>query len=129
MKTFARVLIGIVVIAAVGLALIMISINQLHSRTRREAIRMVSEIPAGTPFTQVVARLGQPSQCFTNPADIRFIFTNSPDFRLMNTPAGGEFLTNTILHRFQPKGIPIHWIHVYSDPATQTVVHASWEFP
>ena len=117
MKAFLKALMVFVVLALLLIVGFMGTISFLHARSRQQISRLVSEIRPGTPFSDVVSRLGRESQTLTNASEIEsYATTGQP-----------RTLTNSSLHLFVHRAIPLRWICVYTDRESQSVLYASWK--
>jgi hypothetical protein len=116
-KTPAKILVTLAVIAILGVVAVMVTINHIHQKSRRQITQLVSEIQPGMSFSGVTSRLGQVSQVFTNPAEIQ----------TWGTTKENRIVTNSTLHMFFHDAIPFRWICIYTDRNSQTVTYASWK--
>ena len=117
MKSFAKILIMLAVIVSLGVVAIIVTVNHMHEKSRRQITQLVSEIQPGMSFSSVTSRLGQVSRVFTNTTEIQTWGTIMED----------RIVTNSTLHMFVHDAIPLRWICIYTDRNSQTVTYASWK--
>ena len=103
-------------LAIIGVATVMIVMDRMHAKSRRQITQIVSEIRPGMPFHAVASRLGRANETLTNSADIAVRGTTKDD----------KIVTNTVLNLFVHNAIPFRWICVYTD-RDSNVVYASWK--
>jgi hypothetical protein len=110
-------MVTLVVIAILGIVAVMVAVNHMHKKSRRQITQLVSEIQPGMSFSNVTSRLGKVSQVYTNAGDIQTWGTTKEDL----------IVTNSTLHMFVHDAVPFRWICIYTDRNSQTVTHASWK--
>ena len=116
-KRLAIIIVGIVavvVLCAVGL-IVVVEAQTRHSQ--KQVSDIVAQFAPGTPFTNVVSRLGLPNSSLTNAEEIQV-------FGSLNEPG---IVTNSVLHMFVHRGPPYRWILIYTDKGSQKVVYAGWK--
>jgi hypothetical protein len=82
---------------------------------QKEVSDILVPFAPGTPFTNVVSRLGVPTQSLTNAEDMEF-YTRSRQLP--------SIVTNSVLHLFAPHGARRQWVFIYTDRDLQKVVYA-----
>ena len=113
--TMATVVVGVVVLAAVGL---IASSEYLNRKSKRDLTQLVAELGPGTSFAVVKSRLGEPSQ----------IYTNSEEIAMFGTTKDESITTNCLLFKFfMRRSIPFRWVLIYTDRNTNAVVYANWQ--
>jgi hypothetical protein len=111
----ALTIVGVVIIAAVGLVA---SSEYVNRKSKRELTQLVSELRPGTSFAVVKSRLGEPSQ----------IYTNAEEVEIFGTTKDKSITTNCLLFKFfMRRSIPFRWILIYTDRNTNAVVYAAWQ--
>ena len=107
------VLAGVFVVAS-GIAIVLIDF--MASRSRAEIVRIVSEIPRGTPYAAITGRLGSAARVMTNASDMAY----------WQPPTNRVDRDHCVLHLFPHKAMPYRWILVYTDPKSDEVLYSDW---
>jgi hypothetical protein len=111
------VLFLVVVLCVLGLIAI---VEFVTYRSQRAVVSTVAQLSPGTPFSVALQRLGQPTQTFTDGAEL-VSWVERVGARVEPFVA-----TNSVLHTFVHRGPPFRYILVYTDRQSQRVVYADW---
>jgi len=112
-----QVLAGLILLGILSIAGFIAIIEILWARSNRQVREIVAVLPSGTSFSAATNRLGKPGQSLTNEIDIRVFGTSKDE----------ELITNSILHTFGHTGPPYRWIIIYTDKASEKVLHADFK--
>jgi hypothetical protein len=116
-KILTKVSVAIVLLAVLIVGGLMVTIDVLHAKSRRQMTQLVSEIRPGMSFHSVTSRLGPESQTLTNAVEIESYGTTTDP----------SVVTNSVLHLFVHRAFIFYRICVYTDRDSQNVIYASWK--
>jgi hypothetical protein len=114
--TIAKIILAIVAIGLGAVLALMLVVEGMHQKSRREIVQLVSEIEPGSSLSSVVSRFGEPSRVYTSP----------PEIKIMGTTEDDHIVSSSTLYLFMHRAVPLRWICVYVEPASETVIYASW---
>ena len=117
MARIAKIIAKLVAVVVVLAALLVGGIEFMSWRASRDVKRIVAGLPRGTPYAEVVAKLGEPSVSYSKPEEVAHYGTQKDP----------QFVESAVLHKFVRRGPPYVWVLVYTDRESKAVLLADWE--
>ena len=116
MTRIAKIIAKLVAVVVVLAALLVGGIEFMSWRASRDVKRIVAGLPRGTPYAEVVAKLGKPSVSYSKPEEVAHYATQKDP----------QSVESVVLHKFAHRGPPYVWVLVYTDRESKAVLHADW---
>ena len=117
MTRIAKIIAELVAVFVVLAALFVGGSEFMARRASRDVKRIVAGLPRGTPYAEVVAKLGKPVVSYSKPEEVTHYGTQKDP----------QFVESAVLHKFAHRGPPYLWVLVYTDRESKAVLLADWE--